>query len=441
MIVGLTSCVRHTTTMALPIEERISRFIAERDLIRPSDALLLMVSGGADSMCLLHVMTRIHSGRIGVLTFDHGLRPDAFHEVELVRAAGDALGVPVITRRLGLAPGAAVQQRARDARRDEARRVAAAEGFDRIVTGHTATDQAETVLFRIARGTGRDGAVGMRAQGAVTRPLLAVSRDETRGWCAANGVVYVDDPSNDDTRFARARVRSGLLPALLDVHPGADRAVTRFAELLDDEGALIGALVDAASARCATATGLDLERLRHEDVPLQRLLVRRLLADAGIAADAVWVREALALARRGNGSRDVEGGRITVWRGELVAEAVASPPPDPVRLGVPGEVRYGDRIIRASRSVAEAPDPDRVDLRIDGALTVRGPHPGDRIALAGGGRQAVGRLLAAAGVPADRRPSVPVVACGGHVVWVSGYRAGVDVLAPPGTPATRLELL
>ncbi len=427
--------------MAEPIEERISRFIAERELIRPSDALLLMVSGGADSMCLLHVMARIHRGRLGVLTFDHGLRPEASEEVDLVLASGEALGVPVIARGLGLAPGAGLQERARVARRDEARRVAADEGFDRIVTGHTASDQAETVLFRIARGTGRDGALGMRADGPVTRPLLAVTRDETRAWCAANGVAYVDDPSNDDPRYARARVRRGLVPALLDVHPGADRAVTRFAELLDDEGALIRSLVDAAQARCVTPAGLDIARLGDEEVPVRRLLVRRLLSDAGIAADAVWVREALELARRGTGGRDVEGGRITVWRGELVAEAIASPPADPVRLRVPGEARYGDLVIRASRAVADAPRPDRVDLRIDGALTVRGPRPGDRLALAGGGHQPVGRFLSSAGVPASRRPSVAVVACGRHVVWVSGYRAGADVLAPPGAPATRLELL
>ncbi len=427
--------------MAVPLEDRVSRFVADRDLFRASDALLLMVSGGADSMCLLHLVSRIHQGRIGVLTMDHGLRPDAHREVELVRAAGEALGVSVVAVDLALEPGPAVHERARSARYECARRVAGQGGFDRVVTGHTASDQAETVLFRIARGTGRDGAIGMRPGGAIARPLLCAARDETRDWCDAAGVTYADDPSNDDTVFARTRVRNGLVPALLRVHPRADQAVTRFAELLDDEAALLGPLVDAAWHRCASADGLRVERLLAEDPPLRRLLVRRLLASAGITADAARVDSALRAARDGTRRIDVEGGCVGVWRGVLTAGSAPEAPPAPVELGVPGEATFGAIRIRASRVVAERPHPDRVDVRVDGGLLVRGPRAGDRIALAGGGHQAVGRLLSASGVAAGHRSSVPVVTCAGRVVWVSGYRAGVDVLAPRGTPATRLELL
>lgn len=427
--------------MAESLDERVSRFVVERDLLRPADRVLLMVSGGPDSMCLLHLMPRIHSGPVGVVAMDHGLRVGGRDEVASVCEAAAALGLHAVAVDLGLSPGAALHERARDARYAQARRVASEGGYDRIATGHTASDQAETVLFRIARGTGRDGAVGMGPAGPITRPLLCASRSETRAWCDANGVPYVDDPSNDDPGFARARVRNDLVPALLAVHPQADRAVTRFAELLDDEAALLRPLIDAAWERCAADAGLRVDPLLAEDVALRRLLVRRLLAAAGITADAARVDSALRAARDGVRRIDLEGGRVGAWRGVLVAEPLPVEPPRPVALDVPGEVPFGPVRIRASRVVAAEPRPDRVDVRVGGELVVRGSRPGDRIALAGGGRQTVGRLLSGAGVPVGHRPSVPVVTCAGRVVWVSGYRADVDVLAPPGTPATRLELL
>lgn len=422
------------------LEDRIARFIAERRLLEPSDPVLLMVSGGADSMCLLHVMARLHGGPMTALAIDHGLRPEAAEEVGLVRAAGTALGIPVIAHRLALVGGAALQERARTERYAVARRVAAETGCVRILTGHTASDQAETVLFRIARGTGRDGARGMSAAGTITRPLLAVTRDETRRWCRMHGVPFADDPSNADPHYARSRVRHALLPALTAVHPDAERAVTRFTELLDDEAAVLAPVIDAAWERCSADEGIDVALLQQEPPAVQRLVVRRHLASVGIAPDATWVTAALACARGESGAVDAEGGRFFLWRGHLVVRGAEEPPPLPVALPVPGEVRFGDRIVRASRALAAAPTPECVDLSVTGDLQVRGPRPGDRIARADGGHQAVGRLLASAGVPADRRPFVPVVTCSGHAVWVSGYRAGVDVLARPGTPATRLEL-
>jgi len=427
--------------MAEDLEERVARFVADRGLFDPADALLLMVSGGADSMCLLHLVRRYSDGPVTVLTMDHGLRPEAADEVRTVTAACDALGVDVIARRLDLVAGPSLQARAREARYACARAVAAEGGHDHLVTGHTASDQAETVLFRLARGTGRDGAVGMRPGGAVVRPLLCATRDETRRWCAENGVAFHDDPSNGDRAYARTRVRHDLLEALRTVHPGAERAVARFAERLDDEAAVLGPLVDAAWSRVAGGTGLVCSRLLEEDPAIRRLLVRRLLSDATISSDACRVDQAIRLASAGRGWTDAPGGRFGVWRGELIADPAGVAPPGDVELSVPGEICFGDRMIRASRVMAELPRADRVDVVVGDQLTVRGVRPGDRIALAGGGHQAVGRLLGASGVPASRRPSVPVVASGGHVVWVSGYRAGVDVIAPPGTPATRLELL
>jgi tRNA(Ile)-lysidine synthetase-like protein len=127
------------------------------------------------------------------------------------------------------------------------------------------------------------------------------------------------------------------------------------------------------------------------------------------------------------------GGLIVVEREEVV--------PEPTKLAVPGETRFGAAWLRARPGRGGPPAPDRVAVTAPGPFLVRSPRPGDRLPLSGGaGQQAVGRLLAAAGVPARDRAAVPVVAQGERVVWVAGHRAAPDLLAPAGTPAVELEL-
>ena len=402
---------------------------------------LALVSGGADSTCLMHLMAELRGGGLGVLSVDHGVRRESAAEADAVAEAAVALGLPVWVERLALTPGAALQERARDGRLAAARRIACDHGFDRIATGHTASDQAETVLFRIARGTGRSGALGMAPiSGQMVRPLLCATGDETRTWCRARGLAFVDDPGNANPRFARTRVRHGLLPALDAVHPGAGPAVARFAEQLRDEAEVLDVVVDAAWQRCARDDGLCVAPLGAEHPAVARLLMRRLLIEAGLVADASWIARCLDLVVSGGRPIQVPGGCVAVDRGVIVAEPVAAEAPGEVPLVVPGAARFGDRIVHATHATAADPTATRVALDIDGPLLVRSPRPGDRVPLAGGGRQAVGAMLAAAGVPARHRAHVPVVALGDRVVWVGGYRADPTLLALRHTRATVLEV-
>jgi tRNA(Ile)-lysidine synthase len=226
-------------------------------------------------------------------------------------------------------------------------------------------------------------------------------------------------------------VRDGLLPALRAVHPGAERHVAALADALRDEAELIAPLVDAAWARCAAGEGLDAAALAAEPPPLRRLLARRLMELAGLppdARDAEGVARALAVAEDG-GAVDLPGGRVARERGILVAHGSPEPAPPPAPLAVPGAAAFGDALIRAEPGPGGPPAPDRVAVAVEGPLVVRAPAPGDRLPLAGGGHQAVGRLLAAAGVPARARDRVPVVATPDRVVWVAGHRAAPDLLA------------
>ncbi len=240
-------------------------------------------------MCLLHMLLAVHDGEVGVLTIDHGLRREAADEVAMVAAAAEALGCRVHRAALALPPGAGVQERARSARIELAERIAAGHGYERIATGHTASDQAETVLFRIARGAGRSGALGIAARrGRFIRPLLCVTGTETRRWCRDAGVTVVRDPSNRDPAYTRVRVRREFLPALERVHPSAAAHVASFADLLRDEDEVLTTVVEAAWTRTShPAGGVDVVALRQEHPAMRRLLVRRLLSAAGLHGGAL----------------------------------------------------------------------------------------------------------------------------------------------------------
>ena len=389
----------------------------------------------------MRLLATLHDGPVGVVSFDHGLRAESAREAADVAAAAGALGLPAWVERLRVAPGAGVQERARAARRAAAERLAAEHGFAITATGHTASDQAETVLFRLARGSGRTGALGMAPRtGTLVRPLLCVTAAETRAWCAAHGVAFAVDPSNDDSTYARTRVRQALLPALDAVHPGAELAVARFADQLRDEAEVLDPLVVAAWGRAATTAGLRVDALSAERPALARLLVRRMLDGAGIASEATWISRALELTVRGGGPIQAPGGVIAVDRGVLVAEPAPRPSPPDTELAVPGAVTFGDHRLSAAAGRAHPPAPTRVALSVDGPFTVRSPRPGDRLVLGPATSQPVGRLLAAAGVPARHRRHVPVVVAAGRIVWVAGYRADPTLLAPPTARATVLEV-
>ena len=433
----------HTCRVHEPLQARVAAYCARHDLLPAGAPVLVMLSGGPDSTCLLHVLREVHDGPLGALVLDHGLRKAGASEARDAAAGARAAGVDAGVERLGLAPGAGIPARARATRLAAARRVASEGGYARVAVGHTASDQAETVLFRLARGTGRTGALGMAPRrGALVRPLLAVTGAETRRWCADRGLAVAADPTNDDRSLARGRVRHDLVPALARVHPGAERHVAALADALRDEAALLDALVAEAWARCAgPGEGLRAAALAGEPAALRPLLVRRLLRQAGLGGEALAaapVARVLALAA-GPARAEVPGGVVVHERGII---AVAPPPagePQPCALPVPGAVVFAGRALSARRGRAAAPSPGRVALAVEGPLVVRGPRPGDRIVLPGG-RQAVGRLLAAARVPARERPRVPVVAAGERVVWVAGHRAAHDALAPPGRPAVVLEV-
>jgi tRNA(Ile)-lysidine synthase len=289
--------------------------------------LVAMLSGGRDSTCLLDVAVALLGAQaVCALHVNYGLRDGADGEERRCRELCDALDVEL---RVAAAPAPAagnLQAWARELRYTEAERMAG-ERDALIATGHTASDQVETILYRLAASPGRRALLGMpAAEGRLIRPLLALTREQTAGYCLARGLSYSDDPSNEDPRFARTRVRTGLLPALRAVHPAAEQNVLRTASLLREETELLDGLV---AAELGGRSGVELARLREMPPALARMLVVRLAEQAAgtyVPQAGERVAELLDLARRGGRAELHVGGRAGAVIEDGVLRMVRLPP-------------------------------------------------------------------------------------------------------------------
>jgi tRNA(Ile)-lysidine synthase len=298
--------------------------------------ILVMLSGGRDSTCLLDVVLALCGPEaVSALHVNYGLREQAGADESHCVALCERLGVELEVVRAGRssigrppgAPGAAgggagnLQAWARELRYLEAERLAQRRDA-LIATGHTASDQVETILYRLAASPGRRAQLGMvAAEGRLIRPLLGVSREQTAAYCEARGLQWREDESNDDQRYARARVRNGLLATLRAVHPAAEANVLRTAALLREETELLDALV---AEELAGSESIAIERLAALPTALARLVVVRLAEVAAgtyVPQAGDRVQELLALGRRGGRAElhvggqagaVIAGGRLTM---------------------------------------------------------------------------------------------------------------------------------
>lgn len=289
----------------------------------PGDSgVVAMLSGGRDSVCLLDIAVALcGSERVRALHVNYGLRAESDGDERHCRELCERLGVQIEVVHASRDEGAVgnLHAWARELRYGAA--MAFAERHDALVaTGHTASDQVETILYRLAASPGRRALLGMSAsEGRLVRPLLGLTREATAAYCLERHLAWREDASNDSEHYARARVRHGLVKALDAVHPAAQANVLRTAELLREETELLDALVDA---ELAGGQSIAIERLRRLPPALQRLVVIRLAEDAAgtnVAQAGERVAEILALGARGGRAELHVGGLAgaVIEQGEL----------------------------------------------------------------------------------------------------------------------------
>ena len=442
---------------------RIAHAIARHGMFSTGARIGVAVSGGADSMALLTVLAALapeDGWKLTVLHANHRLRgAESDGDEAFVRAAAAALGLPCECAALPVPPGGNLEQAARDLRRGYLEAFVEAGTLDRIATGHTLTDQAETVLFRLVRGSGLPGLAAMRpVAGVFARPLLELERAEVRAWLAERKIAWREDASNEDLRFARNRIRHDLLPALREENPRVDLALGHLATLAQDEEDYWAQEVARALELAASEQpyGLILDAGALQTMP--RALARRVVrgAIARVKGDLrqlefPHVEQVLALAESSEGEGEAELPGIKVERSfewlrfrtgeDRVAPEVPIAGPGEYRSPEPGMwIRVEVDESKAESSAEALCDRVRAPDAFACGLTLRGWRAGDRYRPVGHGEETKLKVLFhRARIPSWERPSWPMLSIGDKIVWVKQFGAAAEFAAGPGSePGLRI---
>ena len=442
-------------------------------LFKSGDRVIAACSGGADSMALLLFLLRNRRKlAIEVLAthVNHGIRGetarrDADFVADFCRRNGVELFLyDAVQEGIDVPPNPS-EDWARGLRYGWFDELAAREEAV-IATAHTMSDQAETVLFRIARGTGLHGLAGIPSRrGCYVRPCLCLTRADTEAYCAALGQHYVQDETNAEDTYARNRIRHEAVPALQYANPAAERSIARLCRqmrALDDWlNAEAAALLQAA----AVPGGYDVAILRRAEGPVLDAALHALVSPVRDAEEK-YIRLLSTLVEQGSGAVQLTGsvrfcaGGGVLWMEEMPTAAAPDDPAaavlplpfdpaGPLEIALPGGWMLAARQIpggfqEKTQGVHKKDLKNQADyakiIMLYSALTLRCRQPGDTFRPAGRGiRKELRKWMNEAGIPPEERDRLPLLAAGSEVVWVCG--AGfADGLAPTADSENVLQM-
>ena len=465
---------------------KLKRAIDRYRLLASGDHVLVAVSGGADSMALLHAL---HSEApslgitLTVAHLDHRIRGRTGEEdAAFVTRFARKRGLDVITGRADVPRAAArkgmsLEMAARDARYRFLVRTARRVNATVIATAHHADDQAETVLLKLARGAGARGLAGIPRKTSVhgyplVRPLLDVTRHEIIAYLRSRKQAWREDETNGDDTFLRNRVRHQVLPFLETfLNPSIRQALRRTADVLGEEDGVLERAADEALSACLLnrrGRGVDIARLQVRPLALRRRILRSWLVRSGVPAGTITfdlLERIDETARGGSGRRQTPlpgGGRVVIEQGRLAvqrrtaAKDVGRSAPFRQALDIPGETLLPDPGLRIGATVhpgLHRPKPGgagRYPARASISraavgrkrVYVRSWRPGDRMRPLGlAGTKKLQDIFMDEKVLVYCRARIPVFECGGEIVWIPGYRVaqGWEV-KDPALPALHLRV-
>lgn len=412
--------------------------------------VLCAVSGGRDSVCLLHYLcslARRHGFSVAAGHYNHHMRPTAQRDEDFVRSLCEQLDVPFYTDGCDVVAaargaGLGVEEMGRRLRYEFLERLADRLGAQRIATAHHQADQAETVLLNLLRGTGPEGLGGIPpVRGRLIRPLLNTSREEIEAYLAEHGLGHVEDETNESLNFARNRLRHNVMPELEKIHPALRRSIARTAQIVSRENRYLdelaaGYLPDAgAEVSCAV--------LQSAPEVLRPRMVRLLLERLGTGKkdiSAAHLEAVLALSEKGRGMVSLPGAEAVCRSGVLILRAAERAAQE---LALAEETVYGAWQVCLRRLPATAQRrTDALYVAEGYAEMLRlGPwQSGDGLELPGSrGKRSIKRLLTERGVAPEVRRSVPCVRVGATAAAVPGL--GTDVHYLPEENGGMIEIV
>lgn len=440
--------------------EQVKQTIEEFHMIQPGDKIITGVSGGADSMCLLHVLLTLSEAldiRLHVVHVNHLLRKEAEEEAEYVKLVCEQNRIPCTVFQRDIAAysrelSCSLEEAGRKYRYECFEAVCRQEQGQRIAVAHHLNDRAETLLFHIVRGTGMRGLGSIPAvRGRIIRPLLFISRQEIEDYLNERQIRYYQDASNYSLEYTRNILRHQVLPGLETVNDRALRHMGALSGLAEEYWSYVEEQAKhlEQSAVIRYEDGMELLEAVAEGQPkllLRHLVYRMLIQAAGSAKDLEQehVEQVLSLIDKPVGKRIVLPYGLCAIRSyqgiRIQKDTDGRQKPEgilPVSITVPGITRLGDIGEVECRLFPMVSEPEiskklyteMLDYgKINGTLCIRNPMPGDYFIVNGlGERKKLSRFFIDKKVPREERASVLVLAGGEQVYWIIGMRISEDL--------------
>jgi tRNA(Ile)-lysidine synthase len=420
--------------------DRLSAAIRAEGLIGPRTDGVVLVSGGADSAVLAAVAVAVCGPEsVYAVHLNYGLREDADRGEEAARALCAKLRVDLHIERPHLGSGN-VQARAREARYRAGERLRRKLGAEWLAAGHTRTDIAETVLYRLAVSPGSRPLLGLAPRnGRLVRPLHRVGREATRALAREATLPFVDDPTNATPMYARNRIRNEVMPLLAEIGPEVERNIAETQAELREEATVLSAVAERAVEEAGAGGGepLGADALAEMGPPLGRLVLRALAERAAERSVPLSRGRAAEITRL---AAEPEGGTVELGRGlRAICEAGSvrfatadRDAPRSVGLTIPGTARFGEWALRAEVFEGEVKRDGPGIATLDAGelgreVEVRSWRDGDRMRPLGlGGSKSLQDLFTDSGVPRSLRRGLPVLVSDGRIAWVAGVAIGEE---------------
>ena len=289
------------------MENKIPSVIARYDMLSRGDAVIVGTSGGADSMALLHWLFT-HRDELGITVnachINHNLRgEESLRDERFVRSFCEKLSIPLTVYSIEVITDKheSVEERARKMRYkcfDELCEKLSA----KLATAHTASDNAETVLINILRGTGTKGLGGIPpVRGKIIRPLLRCTREDTESYCRSHEIEYVTDSTNLSEEYMRNKLRLKIIPQLKEFNPSLIDGISRMTEAVSDDNAFLERLAAQAKDDCSDENGLNCEKLRTLDRAVLSRIISSVLTENGVESSALRINECSRIIGVGRG--------------------------------------------------------------------------------------------------------------------------------------------
>ncbi len=433
---------------------KVQETIQEHDMLKIGDLVVVGVSGGPDSIALIHLLCRLRQDyklSIWVAHLNHELRREAGEEAELVKSFASQLKVPVVLDSLNVALFAkqkkiSLEMAAREIRYKFFERVGRKVGATKIALGHTASDQIETLLMRLIRGAGLDGLAGIPpTRGKIIRPLISAFREEIEKYCQIYNLYPCRDSSNQELSFFRNKIRLRLIPFIArEYNSQFNQVLFRTANILREERKCLNEVVEETLKKLILEKNngqivIDAEKLLSSlSLALQRRVIRKLIQEVkGDLKNISFIHiDKILKLKSDKGTKIInlpgdilvkrEYSKLVIKKGEQESLSFFSP------LAVPGKTILShpgflfESGLSCEKSSYFSLDSYCIQLdwnKLPGSLFLRGRKKGDKFQPLGmKGEKKLKDFFIDLKVPCQQRDKVPILVSGERIVWVVGYR-------------------